>query len=106
MCTAAFQRNSQTQASKGGIFLFVDGKLEVNVTISALARQMSRFQELKKEISVLEKTFGPEHEFFRVSSNGLDELICRFKCPTTNIEHVIHCNISVKSYLFFFFSGV
>ncbi|XP_031574132.1 ubiquitin-conjugating enzyme E2 Q2-like [Actinia tenebrosa] len=55
---------------------------------------MSRFQELKKEISVLEKTFGPEHEFFRVSSNGLDELICRFVCPSTNIEHVIHCNIS------------
>lgn len=101
MCTAAFQRNSPTHCGiKRRNILFVDGKLRVNLTISALARQMSRFQELKKEISVLEKTFGPEHEFFRVASNGLDELICRFKCPTTNIEHVIHCNISVKLYSF------
>jgi len=57
---------------------------------------MSRFQELKKEISVLEKTFGPDNERFRVSSNGLDEIICRFVCPSANVEHVIHCNISVN----------
>ncbi|KAK3744103.1 hypothetical protein QZH41_016792 [Actinostola sp. cb2023] len=55
---------------------------------------MSRFQELKKEISVLEKTFGPDNERFRVSSNGLDEIICCFLCPSTDVEHVIHCNIS------------
>ncbi|XP_032229964.1 ubiquitin-conjugating enzyme E2 Q2 [Nematostella vectensis] len=54
---------------------------------------MSRFQELKKEISVLEKTFGPHNKQFRVSANGLDELICRFVCPSSNEEHVIHCNI-------------
>lgn len=52
---------------------------------------MSKFQELKRELSILEKTFGPRHEHFRVEANGLDEVTCRFLA--TNGEHVVHCNI-------------
>ena len=56
---------------------------------------MSAFQELKKEIRVLEKVFHPKHERFRVKANGLDELCCRF--VATNGElFVIHCNIYVS----------
>lgn len=55
---------------------------------------MSKFQELKRELSILEKTFGPRHEHFRVEANGLDEVTCRFLA--TNGEHVVHCNIFVS----------
>lgn len=52
---------------------------------------MSKFQELKRELSILEKTFGLRHEHFRVEANGLDEVAYRFIAP--NGEHVVHCNI-------------
>lgn len=52
---------------------------------------MSKFQELKRELSILEKTFGLRHEYFRVEANGLDEVTYRFLAP--NGEHVVHCNI-------------
>ncbi|KAL9987282.1 hypothetical protein ACROYT_G001563 [Oculina patagonica] len=52
---------------------------------------MSKFQELKRELSILEKTFGSRHEHFRVEANGLDEVTYRFLAP--NGEHVVHCNI-------------
>lgn len=52
---------------------------------------MSKFQELKRELSILEKTFGSRHEHFRVEANGLDEVTYRFLTP--NGEHVVHCNI-------------
>ena len=55
---------------------------------------MSKFQELKRELSILGKTFGPRHEHFRVEANGLDEVTCRFLA--TNGEHVVHCNIFVS----------
>ncbi|CAH3021679.1 unnamed protein product, partial [Porites evermanni] len=53
--------------------------------------QMSKFQELKRELSILEKTFGSDHEHLRVEANGLDEVTYRFLAP--NGEHVVHCNI-------------
>lgn len=52
---------------------------------------MSKFQELKRELSILEKTFGSRHECFRIEANGLDEVTYRFLAP--NGEHVVHCNI-------------
>ncbi|XP_073243269.1 ubiquitin-conjugating enzyme E2 Q1-like [Porites lutea] len=52
---------------------------------------MSKFQELKRELSILEKTFGSDHEHLRVEANGLDEVTYRFLAP--NGEHVVHCNI-------------
>ena len=55
---------------------------------------MSKFQELKRELSILEKTFGLRHEHFRVEANGLDEVAYRFIAP--NGEHVVHCNIYVS----------
>lgn len=60
---------------------------------------MSKFQELKRELSILEKTFGPRHEHFRVEANGLDEVTCRFLA--TNGEHVVHCNIFVSNVLLY-----
>ena len=55
---------------------------------------MSKFQELKRELSILEKTFGSRHECFRIEANGLDEVTYRFLAP--NGEHVVHCNIYVS----------
>ena len=62
----------------------------------AFVGQMSAFQELKKEIRVLEKIFHPKHELFRVKANGLDELSCRF-VGANGEQFVIHCNIYVSS---------
>lgn len=59
---------------------------------------MSKFQELKRELSILEKTFGPRHEHFRVEANGLDEVTYRFLA--SNGEHVVHCNIYVSQVWF------
>ena len=59
---------------------------------------MSKFQELKRELSILEKTFGSRHEHFRVEANGLDEVTYRFLTP--NGEHVVHCNIYVSQVCF------
>lgn len=53
---------------------------------------MSKFQELKRELSILDKTFGPRHEHFRVEAHGLDEVTYRFIAPDG--EHIVHCNIS------------
>ena len=55
---------------------------------------MSKFQELKRELSILEKTFGSRDENIRVEVNGLDEVIYRFLAP--NGEHVVHCTIYVS----------
>lgn len=55
---------------------------------------MSKFQELKRELSILDKTFGPRHEHFRVEAHGLDEVTYRFIAPDG--EHIVHCNISVS----------
>ena len=56
---------------------------------------MSAFQELKKEIRVLEQVFHPKHERFRVKANGLDELCCHFM-GANGQSFVIRCNIYVS----------
>lgn len=53
---------------------------------------MSAFQELRKEIRVLEKLFHKDHERFRVKANGLDELICQFLGKSGEL-FIIHCNL-------------
>lgn len=53
---------------------------------------MSAFQELKKEIRVLEKVFHQNHARFRVKANGLDELCCHFVGKNGEL-FVIHCNL-------------
>lgn len=89
------------------IFIFAGWKLIVDGNCSqykvalavAWAGQMSKFQELKRELSILEKTFGSDHEHLRVEANGLDEVTYRFLAP--NGEHVVHCNIYVsRSFIF------
>lgn len=82
------------------IKLFVDGScFQWKIALAvAWARQMSKFQELKRELSILEKTFGSRHEHFRVEANGLDEVTYRFLTP--NGEHVVHCNIYVSQVWF------
>lgn len=85
--------------AKTRIFIFAGWKLIVDGNCSqykvalavAWAGQMSKFQELKRELSILEKTFGSDHEHLRVEANGLDEVTYRFLAP--NGEHVVHCNI-------------
>ena len=81
--------------------LVVDGNCpQYKVALAvAWAGQMSKFQELKRELSILEKTFGSDHEHLRVEANGLDEVTYRFLAP--NGEHVVHCNIYVsRSFMF------
>lgn len=56
---------------------------------------MSAFQELRKEIRVLEKLFHKDHERFRVKANGLDELICQFLGKSGEL-FIIHCNLYVS----------
>ena len=56
---------------------------------------MSAFQELKKEIRVLEKVFHKDHERFRVKANGLDELSCKFVGKNGEL-FAIHCTIYVS----------
>ena len=70
-------------------------KYSFSFQIFAFRRQMSAFQELKREIRVLEKIFHPKHELFRVKANGLDELCCRFVGANGDV-FVIHCNIYVS----------
>lgn len=93
--------------AKTRIFIFAGWKLIVDGNCSqykvalavAWAGQMSKFQELKRELSILEKTFGSDHEHLRVEANGLDEVTYRFLAP--NGEHVVHCNIYVsRSFIF------
>ena len=93
--------------AKTRIFSFAGWKLVVDGNCSqhkvalavAWAGQMSKFQELKRELSILEKTFGSDHEHLRVEANGLDEVTYRFLAP--NGEHVVHCNIYVsRSFMF------
>ena len=59
---------------------------------------MTKFQELKRELNLLEGVFGPQHEKFRVAANGLDEVTCRF-IGSNGQQHIIHCNIFVRSVL-------
>lgn len=56
---------------------------------------MSAFQELKKEIRVLEKVFHKDHERFRVKASGLDELSCKFVGKNGEL-FAIHCTIYVS----------